>query len=49
MLSTVIPGLVVVLGMWIAYSFAGTYGVALAAVGCYQFWELLLQLMLMVQ
>ena len=33
MLSTVIPGLVVVLGMWIAYSFAGTYGVALAAVG----------------
>ena len=33
MLSTLIPGLVVVIAMWIANSLAGTYGVALAAVG----------------
>ena len=33
MLSTVIPGLIVVIAMWIANSMADTYGVALAAVG----------------
>lgn len=33
MLSTVIPGLVIVIAMWIANSIADTYGVALAAVG----------------
>ncbi len=33
MLSTLIPGLVVVVAMWIANSLADTYGVALAAVG----------------
>ena len=33
MLSTVIPGLVVVVAMWLTYWMAGTYGVALAAVG----------------
>ena len=33
MLSTLIPGLVVVIAMWIANSLADTYGVALAAVG----------------
>ena len=33
MLSTLIPGVVVVIAMWLAYSLADTYGVALAAVG----------------
>ena len=33
MLSTVIPGLIIVIAMWIANSMADTYGVALAAVG----------------
>ncbi len=33
MVSTVIPALVIVAAMWIANYFAGTYGVALAAVG----------------
>ena len=33
MLSTLIPGVVVVVAMWMAYSLADTYGVALAAVG----------------
>ena len=33
MISTLIPGLVVVVAMWLANELAGTYGVALAAVG----------------
>ena len=33
MSSTVIPGLVIILGMWISYELADLYGVALAAVG----------------
>ncbi|MCH2669680.1 MAG: sodium-translocating pyrophosphatase [Gammaproteobacteria bacterium] len=33
MVSTLIPGLVVVVAMWLAYYFAGLYGVSLAAVG----------------
>tara|TARA_Y100000590_G_scaffold378126_1_gene444842 strand:- start:4336 stop:6444 length:2109 start_codon:yes stop_codon:yes gene_type:complete len=33
MLSTLIPGLTVVIAMWLASDLAGTYGVALAAVG----------------
>ncbi len=33
MLSTVVPGVVVVIAMWMANELAGTYGVALAAVG----------------
>ena len=33
MLSTVIPGVVVVVAIWLANELAGTYGVALAAVG----------------
>ena len=33
MISTVIPGLVVIVAMWLAYYFAGLYGVSLAAVG----------------
>ena len=33
MLSTVVPGVVVVVAMWLAYDLAETYGVALAAVG----------------
>ena len=33
MLSTVVPGVVVVVAMWLAYELADTYGVALAAVG----------------
>ena len=33
MLSTVIPGVVVVIAIWLANTLAGTYGVALAAVG----------------
>ena len=33
MLSTLIPGIVIVVAMWSANSLAGTYGVALAAVG----------------
>ena len=33
MLSTVAPGLVVVVAMWLSYELADTYGVALAAVG----------------
>ena len=33
MLSTLVPGIVVVIAMWLAYSLADTYGVALAAVG----------------
>ena len=33
MLSTVIPGIVVVIAIWLANELAGTYGVALAAVG----------------
>ena len=33
MLSTLVPGVVVVLAIWLANSWAGTYGVALAAVG----------------
>ena len=33
MLSTLIPGIVIVVAMWAASSLAGTYGVALAAVG----------------
>jgi len=33
MVSTVIPGLVVVIAMWISYELADVYGVALAAVG----------------
>ena len=33
MLSTFLPGIVVVVSMWIAHSLADTYGVALAAVG----------------
>ena len=33
MLSTLVPGVVVVIAMWMANELAGTYGVALAAVG----------------
>ena len=33
MLSTVVPGIVVVIAMWLTNDLAGTYGVALAAVG----------------
>ena len=33
MLSTVVPGVVIVIAMWMANELAGTYGVALAAVG----------------
>ena len=33
MLSTVIPGVVIVVAIWLANELAGTYGVALAAVG----------------
>ena len=33
MLSTLIPGVVVVVAMWMASELAGTYGIALAAVG----------------
>ena len=33
MLSTLVPGIVVVIAMWLAYGLADTYGVALAAVG----------------
>jgi len=33
MISTLIPGLVIVVAMWLANTMAGTYGVALAAVG----------------
>ena len=33
MLSTVVPGVVIVIAMWMASELAGTYGVALAAVG----------------
>ena len=33
MISTVIPGVVVVVAMWLSYEFAGLYGVALSAVG----------------
>jgi len=33
MISTLIPGLVIVIAMWLANTMAGTYGVALAAVG----------------
>ena len=33
MVSTVIPGLVVVIAMWLSYELADVYGVALAAVG----------------
>ena len=33
MISTVIPGIVIILGMWISYELADLYGVALAAVG----------------
>ena len=33
MLSTLVPGVVVVVAMWLAYTLADTYGVALAAVG----------------
>ena len=33
MVSTVIPGLVVVIAMWLSYELVGVYGVALAAVG----------------
>lgn len=33
MLSTLIPALVIVVAMWLTYGMAGTYGVALAAVG----------------
>ena len=33
MLSTVVPGVVIVIAMWLAHSLADTYGVALAAVG----------------
>ena len=33
MLSTVVPGIVVVVAMWLTNDLAGTYGVALAAVG----------------
>ncbi len=33
MLSTLVPGLVVVIAMWLANDLAGTYGIALAAVG----------------
>ena len=33
MISTVIPGLVIIFGMWISYELADLYGVALAAVG----------------
>ena len=33
MLSTLIPGVVVVIAIWIANEMAGTYGIALAAVG----------------
>jgi K(+)-stimulated pyrophosphate-energized sodium pump len=33
MISTVVPGLVIVAAMWITNELAGTYGVALAAVG----------------
>ena len=33
MVSTVIPGVVVVVAMWLSFEFAGLYGVALAAVG----------------
>ena len=33
MISTLIPGIVIVVAMWLANTMAGTYGVALAAVG----------------
>ena len=33
MLSTLIPGVVVVIAIWLASAWAGTYGIALAAVG----------------
>jgi len=33
MLSTFIPGIVIVIAMWLGHNLAGTYGVALAAVG----------------
>lgn len=33
MLSTVVPGIVVVVAMWLTNDLAGTYGIALAAVG----------------
>jgi len=33
MLSTLIPGLTIVIAMWLASDLAGTYGIALAAVG----------------
>ena len=33
MISTVIPGIVIIAAMWLSYEFAGLYGVALAAVG----------------
>ena len=33
MISTVIPGLVIILAMWLSYEFAELYGIALAAVG----------------
>ena len=33
MISTVIPGLVIVVAMWLSYEFAELYGIALAAVG----------------
>ena len=33
MLSTLVPGVVIVIAMWIANEMAGTYGIALAAVG----------------
>ncbi|MDC0035434.1 sodium-translocating pyrophosphatase [Chloroflexi bacterium] len=33
MISTVIPGIVIIAAMWLSYDFAGLYGVALAAVG----------------
>ncbi len=33
MLSTLVPGIVVVIAMWLSNDLAGTYGVALAAVG----------------
>ena len=33
MISTVIPGLVIIVAMWLSYEFAELYGIALAAVG----------------
>ena len=33
MLSTLVPGVTIVVAMWIADELAGTYGIALAAVG----------------